>query len=89
MSIAICGYHNKPICKECHHCEDCGINACVHTERGRYVRETTRQMLKEKGKLSEEDVKFLQMQFEVWENNKLKQRVKELEEERDLLVSKL
>jgi len=80
MSVAICVYHNKPICKECHHCEDCGADACIHTERGRYTRKITRELIAEKGTLSNEDVINLNYLVELWENKRLKKRVKELED---------
>lgn len=85
MSVAICGYHNKPICKECHHCEDCGKDACIHTERGRFTRDITRTMIGDKGTLSNEDVLNLQFQVELWENKQLKKQIKKLEMELSML----
>ena len=38
MTKGICMLHGKDICKICHACEDCGISACVHTERGRITK---------------------------------------------------
>lgn len=38
MSKGICMLHGKEVCKICHGCEDCGINACVHTERGKITK---------------------------------------------------
>lgn len=64
MSIAICGYHNKPMCKECHHCEDCGINACVHTERGRLTRKLSKQRLAEKGTFTNDDIYQLRKEID-------------------------
>ena len=37
MTIGICGWHDKTICKICHHCEDCGVDACIHTEPVSYT----------------------------------------------------
>jgi len=38
MTKGICMIHGKEVCKICHACDDCGINACIHTKHGLIIR---------------------------------------------------
>ena len=64
MTIGICGWHNKPICKICHHCEDCGADACIHTERGRITKNIFNERLERTGKLSNGDIHRLKIEID-------------------------
>lgn len=86
MVEKICGYHNKPICKECNACEDCGIDACVHTERGRITRDVFTEA-KEfcNNDWSNDLTNHCKLEIEKRLNVELKKTIRELEEERDSL----
>ena len=64
MTKAICGWHDKRICKICHHCEDCGVDACIHTERGRFTKRIFNERLERTGKLSNGDIYRLKTEID-------------------------
>ena len=64
MTKAICGWHDKPMCKICYHCEDCGADACIHTERGRITKRIFNEGLERTGKLSNRDIYRLKTEID-------------------------
>ena len=88
MTKAICMLHGKEVCKICHGCEDCGINACVHTDRGKITREVFAEVEEScDGNFSNELINKCQLEIEKRLNAKYKKIIVELEAERALLTA--
>ena len=80
--------HGKEVCKECHGCEDCGITACIHTQRGRITREVFLEAQKASdNKLTNDMVNKCKLEIEKRLNAEYKKTIDELEAERDLLTA--